>query len=348
MSQVKQNIPVVSTLPLVIEGNWDRIIFDSIDLMVPSDLMLRELILSPTSNPLWLFYLLREYQQSEIAQVQAIRNAEKLNDSSMDQAQLVENINTSQWDNKIYTIFALRKYGLPQKHVSKESRETIELFSNKVVSTIDWELSNPSPVDKMISDFCDEKGIKWELFQYHKSVVDYCLRILPHPLNCVSNVDRDSDWSVFIADKLPQMRNDGKVPLPSAVNLVVYRERNVEAERRTANLFSDYRISSEQLSDFADLINRERPEIFQQRFEQNYSVVTNTRNYKRARKPKDKNLLLCRCEFCYQFRTIERKRGLSTPAWHCHRTKCKKQYDNWKNDLNQKDIYLETLYQIDL
>lgn len=137
MSHFKRNIPVTSTLPFAIEGNWERIIFDSIDLMVPSDLMLRELILSPTDNPLWLFYLLREHQQSEIAQVQAIRNAEKLDYSSMNKDQLAENIDTSQWDNKIHTIFSLRKHGLPQKHVSKESRETIEIFSNKVLSTID-------------------------------------------------------------------------------------------------------------------------------------------------------------------------------------------------------------------
>jgi hypothetical protein len=345
MSHSKRNIPVPATLPLVIEGNWERIIFDSIDLMVPSDLMLRELTLSPTNNPLWLFYLLREHQQSEIAQVQAIRNAEKLDESSMDQTQLTEDINTSKWDNKIQTIFSLRKHGLPQKHVNKESRETIELFSNKVVSTIDWELSNPSLVDKIISDFCGEEGIKWELFQYHKSVVDYCLRILPHPLNCVSNVDRDSEWSMFIADKLPQMRSDEKVPLPSDEDLAVYRERKVEAGRRAASLFSDYSVSRNAIDEFALWISPERPEIFQLRFEQNHSVVSNTRNYKRSIKPKEKDSLLCRCEFCYEFRTIVRKRGLTTPAWHCHRTKCKKQYYNWKNEITQKDIFLEKLYQ---
>ena len=199
----------------------------------------------------------------------------------------------------------------------------------------------------MISDFCNEKGIKWELFQYHKSVVDYCFRILPHPLNCVSNVDPDSEWSMFIADKLPQMRSDGKVPLPSDEDLAVYRERKVEAGRRAAHLFSDYRVSSENLSDFTDLINRERPEIFQLHFEQNHSVVTSNRSYRRSKTSTDKDPLLCRCEFCYQFRTIVRKRG-ANPAWHCHRTKCKKQYENWKNDLNKRSIYLETLYQQDL
>lgn len=306
--------------------------------------MLRELILSPTTNHLWLFYLLREHKQSEIAQVQAIRNAEKVDDSSIEQTQLTENIDTSQWNNKIHTIFSLRKHGLPQKYVSKESRETIELFSNKVVSTIDWELSNPSLIDKMISDFCDEKGIKWELFQYHKSVVDYCLRILPHSLNCVSNVDRDSEWSMFIADKLPQMRSDGKVPLPSDEDLAVYRERKVEVGRRAASLFSDYSVSRNAIDEFALWISQERPEIFQLRFEQNHSVVTSNRSYRRSKKPTEKDLLMCRCEFCYEFRTMVRKRGVS-PAWHCHQTKCKKQYDNWKNDLNKRDIYLEVLFK---
>jgi hypothetical protein len=344
MSQFKRNISVTSDLPLPIEGNWERIVFDSIDLMVPSDLMLRELILSPTNNPLWLFYLLREHQQSEIAQVQAIRNAEKIDDSNMEQIQLAENIDTSQWDNKIQAIFSLRKYGLPQKHVSEKSRETIELFSNKVVSTIDWELSNPSPVDKVISDFCNEKGIEVELLQYHKSVVDYCLRILPHPLNFVSNIDRNSEWSVFIADKLPLMRSDGKVPLPSDVDLAVYRERNVEAERRASSLFSDYRGSRNVINEFVLLVKEERPEIFRERFEINNSTVTSNRSYRRSKKPTEKDLLLCRCEFCYEFRTMVRKRGVS-PAWHCHRTKCKKQYDNWKNDLNKRDIYLEVLFK---
>ena len=189
----------------------------------------------------------------------------------------------------------------------------------------------------MISDFCNEKGIKWELFQYHKSVVDYCLRILPYPLNCVSNVDRDSDWSVFIADKLPQMRSDGKVPLPSDEDLAVYRERKVEAERRAANLFSDYRDSRDFLSELTRAISVERPEIFQQRFEQNHSVVTSNRSYRRSKKSTEKDLLLCRCEFCYQFRTMVRKRGVN-PAWHCDDDDCKRLYGNWQRDLSRKSI----------
>ena len=345
MPHFKRSIPITPNLPLAIEGNWERIIFDSIGLMVPSDLMLYELIISPTNNPLWLFYLLREHQQSEIAQVQAIRNAEKLDSSIVER--LADNIDTLQWDKKIHTIFSLRKHGLPQKRINRKSRETIKSFSNKVVSTIDWELSNPSLVDRVASDFCNSKGVESELLQYHKSVVDYCMRILPHPLNCVSNVDRDSDWSIFIADKLPQMQSDGKVPIPSDVDLAVYRERKVEAERRTANLFSDYRDSRDILSELTRAISTERPEIFQQRFDRNHSVVTNNRSYRRSKKPTEKNLLLCRCEFCNEYRMMLQKRGVN-PAWHCDRLNCKRQYDAWKNGLNRKDIYLETLYQHDL
>ncbi|WP_310481467.1 hypothetical protein [Chamaesiphon sp. VAR_48_metabat_403] len=298
--------------------SWKCIKFISIGRVIPSEKTLWELIADP----------------SLIEQMQVTIDT---GSSSTERQQLAEIVNQLMLDEKIYAMASLRRYGLPKASPSQKSLDSLSMFSDKLVETIDRELLLPSKFDNKIEFFCNEKGIDWERVRYHKSVIDYCLRILPHPLNCVSNVNRDGDWSVFIADKFSQMQSDGKVPLPPEVDLAVYRERKVEAERRAANLFSDYRDSRDFLSELTQAISAERPEIFQQRFEQNHSVITSNRSYRRSKKPTEKDLLLCRCEFCYQFRTMVRKRGVN-PAWHCDDDDCKRLYGNWQRDLSRKSI----------
>jgi hypothetical protein len=328
MSQFKRNIPVTSTLSLAIEGNWERIIFDSIDLMVPSDLMLSELILSPTDNPMWLMNILREYQPPEIEDLESLI---KKNPNASEQ-QIAQVINTRMWDEKLYAIVSLRLYGLPQESPDLESQVILQGFSNQLVSMIEQELLSPSSIDETIADFCAEKKISWDAIRYHQAVVDYCLQILPHPLNYVPNVDLDSAWSVFISDKFDQMESSEEISKHTNPRLADYHERKVEAERQVASLFSDYRVSRAVLDELTLQLKEERPEIFRERFEINSSTVTSNRSYRRSKKPTEKDLLLCRCEFCYEFRTMVRKRGVN-PAWHCDEKRCQQKYDAWKKHL---------------
>ena len=151
MSHFKRNIPVISTLPFAIEGNWKRIIFDSIDLRVPSDLMLHELILSSTNNPMWLMNILREYQPPEIEQLESLTDRNKYNVSEQ---QFAGVINTSMWNEKLYAVVSLRLYELPQESLDLESQTILQGFSDRLVSTIEQELLNPSPVDKIAAEFC--------------------------------------------------------------------------------------------------------------------------------------------------------------------------------------------------
>lgn len=328
MSQFKRNLPIAATLPLAIEGDWERIIFDSTDLMVPSDLMLRELILSPTNNPMWLMNILREYQPPEIEQLQSLIQK----NPNPSEQQIAQVINTSMWDKKLYSIVSLRIAGLSQESLNIKSQTILQDFSNQLVSRIEQELLYPSPVDKIIANFCIKKGIDWNAIRYQQAVVDYCRQILPLPLNYVPNIDLDSDLSMFIHVKLDQIRSSEEIPRPTDSKLAAYHDRKVEAERQAAILFSDYSISRDVMDEFARSISAEHPEIFRERFEVDNSTVTSNRSHRRSKKPTEKDLLLCRCEFCYEFRAMVRKRGVN-PAWHCHEKRCQQKYDTWKKYL---------------
>jgi hypothetical protein len=328
-------------LDIQLQDKWERIVFHTIDSMIPSDLMLNELIHSPMQNLSWVLNIFREYQPPEVEKIQSVIDKGILDTKD---PRFDELINPSEWDKKLEAIASLRQYESPSRSPDSESLSILQLFSNNFVDLIGKELLKHTPLDDIEMKFCFKYGIDWNIIRYHRAVLDYCFQILPHPMNYVKNTDKDSALSIFQSEQIKHWQKTGGTLRHPDPCLAEYEERKEEAERRIAILFSDYRYSRWQLSDFTHLFVAEHPEIHQERIELNYSTVTSNRSYRRSKKPNEKDLMLCRCEFCYRFRTIELSRGTTTPAWHCHRTKCEKQYTYWKNKLNEKDINLETLY----
>jgi hypothetical protein len=294
------------------QSSWECMEFPTLNRKVPSELMIGELVIC---------------QHSEFS----FKTIQKDLDIG---------------SNKLlYTMLSLRSYGLRQESIDSKSQAVLRYFNNQLVLMMKNELGR-SKFDEICMTFCERKGIDYEVLQYHEAVVSYCLRILPLPLNYVRNVDNDSALAVFVAGSLSQMKSSGEVPRHPDPKLAAYQSRKAEAERRAANMFIEYRLSKYYLSLFSHALELEHPEVYQERFLMNYSTVTSNRNYRHSKGSRQQDILLCRCEFCYRFRKIERKRGVD-PAWHCDRQKCKQHYRHWINHLNTlsgKDIYLETLY----
>ena len=159
-------------------------------------------------------------------------------------------------------------------------------------------------------------------------------------MNCVLNIDKDEKLNNFIVNNFSVIKSNGEIPEHLDLDLAMYHRRKEESQRRTATMFGDYRYSRMVLNEFSRQIGISHPDIFKKRFDLNYSTVTSNRSRRRSKGSKQKDLLLCRCEFCYRFRTMERKRGVD-PSWHCDRVKCKKQYNAWEQDLRRKGISLK-------
>ncbi len=331
----------------LISGDWGRIEFKTLDLIVPSDRMLLDLIRTPTLDYYFICNILIQYAPPNLDRLQAI--LDRNNPDTLWQ-EITQEIADSSFDEKLYTMVSLHSHRLtcqPSNAKSQsKSQAVLKKFSNELVLMIESELE-PSKLDEICVIFCAKAGIDYRVVRYHEAVVAYCLRILPLPLNYVRSVDNEGALAIFIAESLPLIKSSGEVPRHPDPKLGAYQSRKVEAERRSAAIFVEYRQSRFFLDQFARLIGLEHPEVYQERLFMNYSTVTNNRNYRRSKGSRQKDLLLCRCEFCYLFSTIERKRGVD-PAWHCHRKTCKGEYRDWINHLNtlsKKDICLETLYK---
>jgi hypothetical protein len=305
--------------------NFKRMQFPQIGLELPSDSIIHELINSPRKETLWIENTKAEYNSPS------------------------NNLGSSALAQKLEVVLSLRDYEIPYRNpLEPKSLSLVSMFNDEVLRLIKEDLTDINPFNVMEASFCTEKSINYQLVQYHKAVIFYCLEMLPHPLNYIKNVDKDNELSIFDAGEFEQRQSNGEFQKPKNPKLLAYEERKVEAGRRARSIFCDYRKSEKQLGYLSHLIITERPEILQARFNKNYDTVTNNRAHQRSKRPKDKDLLLCRCEFCYRFHTIERGRGRVNPAWHCPWQRCGNQYRHWVNGLQKKSISLEKLYQTDL
>jgi hypothetical protein len=263
---------------------------------------------------------------------------------------IAEVLETKHFDEDLYRIFSLRSYQkvipatLPE-HIN--SLLTLIEFSNLVARQIMAEIDNPSPIDIITKNFCKSKGINYELIQYHESARKYFDRMLPMPLNFISNIDRNKELNDFFLNQATEDEHDRnrEVIFPDEQRQKVYMQRIARSEKIKRVLFPDYYRSISLLYAFWNQLEIEHPQLNREILNQNKLNQErdriNTQLYSRDNNPVDERYsALHQCQVCTMLSRMELKRGQNEPAHHCDRPECKKTYGTWLRLLNRKGYNL--------
>jgi hypothetical protein len=272
------------------------------------------------------------------------------NDISKSWRKIAKILETKHFDQDLYIIFSLRSY---QKVISATLPEHLQSLltfveaSNYVVHQIMSEIDNPSPIDIITKDFCKSKGIDYELIQYRESVRKYFDRMLPMPLNFISNIDRSKELNNFFLNQASEYELDpnGEVKFPNDLRQKVYMQRIPRSEKIRRILFSDYYRNISFLYGFWNQLEAEYPELNHERLNQNKlnhegDNIDTQLNIQDRNPVPERYSALHQCQFCTMFSKMELKRGQNEPAYHCNRPQCKKTYSKWLKLLHRKYYHL--------
>lgn len=87
--------------------------------------------------------------------------------------------------------------------------------------------------------------------------------------------------------------------------------------------------------EFWNQLHTECPEISSEILNENENNL-NQQNCRPSNIVIDEKLsILCQCQFCNLFSTMEMGRGHNEPSHHCERTQCKKSYAAWLKHLKR-------------
>jgi hypothetical protein len=295
---------------------------------LPSQSLLTELFYPPEYNPNF---------EARLDVIYAPMEAE------MDKS---EKLKEADWiANRRLIISSLGKHRRPIIEHTQESVDALDNFNCLLLEQIIEQRQERNVMYGMERIYCLEAGFDFDDLQWHKSVIDYCLQILPHPLNYIRNPDKEGPLSLYDRQSPNFYKRGENPPLHSEKKIREFDNRRHEAERLVALHFADYWNSWEWLINFSRGFVQTYPEVLDMRADINDRTVTKNRSNRRSKQWGNKLGVLCRCEFCYQFRIHPLVRGKNSIAWHCHTEEnpskeCLKSYDAWQKELERQGVKL--------
>jgi hypothetical protein len=311
---------------------WDTLKFkiDNHLIEVPNIKMIQELMYVPILDKIFIENIIGEYgildgTKIKIRKILSQHHSETFWEDIMDI--VYEDRNKDDLYKKIYhqlyVMLSLQTYRVArssQLH-DEEFSLTLQAISNRAIAKIHDNLTHLSESDLISKKFCAMKSFNYETIQYYESVIKYMWNMLPLPLNCIQNLDRDDSWSNFKHSKFDeQMAFPAQDILPlnkdgsTDINLEKYNKRRQESERRMCSLFTNYRNAKKQISQFSILLLEEFPDFVHKWLDRNDITTIHNRSQQRIdKKQRQQSTILSRCEFCYKFWLMERKRGNNEP-----------------------------------
>lgn len=259
-------------------------------------------------------------------------------------------LESKHFNEDLYAMFSLRSYQklipatLPE-HIN--SLLTFIEFSNCVVHQIMHEIDNPSPIDIITYDFCQKNNIDYELVQYHESVRKYFDRMLPVPLNFISNIEKDKELNSFFLNNASEYEQypNREVIFPDKQRQKVYMQRISRSEKIRRLLFPKYYCTISWLYPFWDRLQIEHPELNreilnQNKLNQERDKINTQLHIQGNNQLDERSSILHQCRVCNLYSMMELKRGQNEPSQHCDRPQCKKTYGTWLRLLNRKGYNL--------
>jgi hypothetical protein len=210
-----------------------------------------------------------------------------------------------------------------------------------------YEIDNPSQADILTNNFCQKNGIDYGLVQYQESVRKYFDRMLPMPLNFISNIEKDKELNSFFLDSASEYEQhpNREVIFPDRPKQKAYMQRIPRSEKIRRLLFPSYYRTISWLYPFWDRLQTEHPELNREILNQNKlnqeRDKINTQLHIQGNNPLDeRGSALHQCQVCNLYSMMELKRGQNEPSQHCGRPQCKNTYGTWIKQMNRKGYNL--------
>jgi hypothetical protein len=206
-----------------------------------------------------------------------------------------------------------------------------------VTNQIMYEIDNPSSADIITKKFCESNGINFQRVQYQESILKYFDRMLPLPLNFISNIEKNVDLNNFFISESQEYekRLDREVTFPEDIKQRLYMQRIPKSEKIKRILFKDYYNSVSIMYEFWNRLHAECPEISREILTQNKKNL-NTQIQSRSNTIINEQLSVhSQCLFCDLFSIMEVGKGHNEPSYHCGRTECKQSYGAFRKHLNR-------------
>lgn len=355
-------------------SEWESIKIndDNDTFTIPSEKMLRELMIVPVKDTILITNILRLYgatrkQEKEVNEMMRCANFTDKNWF----INILDKLVDDNSDDKLILMLSLENYRLPQSF-DANSRLIFKQMSDMLIKNIRIEEERSSPIDRVIKKFLDKKEIlnheflrslsfhdsidyafkyffehgedlsqvSYTRFRYHKLVLNYFDDIAPFRINHTSNVDKDRVFNDYLQELYREMMDTNKEKILNKKIIFTkkqqeYHERINESCRRKMVLFSDYYNAKIYTAKIYQLLAQECPEFIELQIDWNDRVRKS--NERKSECKNRQRQMLCLCEFCYGLRWFVKIKGEAV-AWHCEKKECKDQYRAWLNYLGQRDI----------
>jgi hypothetical protein len=315
---------------------WDRLEF-SIDneiFDVPNDSILRELMGSPILDKPFIIKILYQYDltRETAIKIKSILDRDNLDTFWHEVMEVVnEDKNIDQTRIKtyeqLYVILSLQTHRIDRQLQSQDDKSIsiFKEFHNLAVKNIQHDLQNPFPSDLITENFCKEEDADYNFFKYHESITTYFWSMLPQPFSSIPLYEKDSKWNDYTRSTLKKkmINPDDKLLWPTDENLARHEEKRKDAERRMCAFFQTYREAKEHVASFSIFRYENCPDFLAKWLDENDKKPSrNLSVQRRLRKEGMIERVLCRCQFCTDYRALPRKAGKFT--WHCEEQKLDK------------------------
>lgn len=268
--------PSVSIIPL---SEWEsiKIRCDDDTYTIPSEKMLRELMIMPVPDLILITNILRQYGATKRQETEVSRIIEHTDYADKDWLlKIIDKLVDDNSDSKLILRLSLENYRI-QQPFDINSHLIFKKMSDMAIKNIVIEDKNSSPIDRIIKRFLDKKEISnleflknlsskdatnyafnyffgdgddlsqinYRLFRYHKLVINYFEDIVPFRIAYIPSIDKDRIFNHFLQEFYYQMQDANNeetltVKIILSKNQQEYHEHINDSHRRKMILFTDY------------------------------------------------------------------------------------------------------------